>query len=174
MTFERALEVTLGFEGGFSHDPIDRGGATNYGVTQAAYDRFRKANRLRPRSVELIDQVEILALYRLNYWLTAHCDELPPRLAMCVFDSSVNHGPRTAIKLLQRALHIHDDGIFGSQTRTALFHCDEAEVIRRYLDARQDFYDDIIERDPTQIRFARGWRNRVLALQSTLLNEGMA
>lgn len=173
--FDDALKLTLGFEGGVSDHKEDRGGLTNFGVTQATYDRFRRLNWLKPRSVREIADVEVMAIYRDDYWIAARCNEMPARIAMCVFDSAVNHGPGRAIRLLQQALHVPVDGMFGPRTKAALEHADERETIRRFLDARQDFYDDIIERDPTQIKFQRGWTNRVIALRTELLNtEGLA
>ena len=32
-TFDKAIEVTLAHEGGFTDDPVDTGGATNWGVS---------------------------------------------------------------------------------------------------------------------------------------------
>lgn len=163
--FERALKLTLGFEGGLSNDPDDRGKLTNFGVTQAAYDRFRRLNALSARSVTSITAPEVSALYRTEYWIPAHCPDLPERLALCVFDAAVNHGPGQAIRLLQDALGLTIDGIFGLRTRAAVEDVDEPTVIARYLDARQAFYDAIVSHDPTQSKFAHGWSNRVNALR---------
>ena len=35
--FEKIVQLVFGSEGGFSNHPNDRGGRTNYGVTQATY-----------------------------------------------------------------------------------------------------------------------------------------
>ena len=166
--FEEALRLTLGFEGGLSSDPLDKGGLTNFGVTQHAYDRFRRRNNLNSRPVTLISGLEVMSIYRSDYWLTAHCDDLPDKLAMCVFDAAVNHGPGKAIRLLQRALNVPVDGLFGPRTKKALDIADELTTIGRFLDLRQDFYDEIIEHDPSQVRFKRGWANRVIALREAL------
>ena len=37
--FDRALSLTLRYEGGYVNHPKDPGGATNKGVTQKVYDR---------------------------------------------------------------------------------------------------------------------------------------
>ncbi len=39
-TFEEIIEVVLAHEGGFVDDPDDKGGATNWGVTQAVWEDF--------------------------------------------------------------------------------------------------------------------------------------
>ena len=39
-TFDEIIEVVLEHEGGYVDDPDDRGGATNWGVTQAVYENF--------------------------------------------------------------------------------------------------------------------------------------
>ena len=40
--FEDIIAVVLKHEGGFVDDPDDRGGATNWGVTQKVYETFRE------------------------------------------------------------------------------------------------------------------------------------
>lgn len=172
MTFYDALKLTLGFEGGRSNEKADRGGLTMYGVTQGTYDRWRRARGQPLRSVTQIEDLEVEMIYRRQYWEAAHCDELPSVLALCVFDAAVNHGPARAIRLLQQALHTPDDGVFGPQTSDALNGADEQDVVASYLNLRQDFYDDIVEHDPTQAKFAHGWANRILALRLRLIAEG--
>ena len=169
--FDKALKLTLNFEGGISNDPVDRGGLTAHGITQQTYNRFRRLNALSPRSVIHIAEVEVTAIYHTEYWKAAHCHEMPERLALCTFDTAVNMGPGRAIRLLQSALRVPADGQFGPRTKAAVDRADEFETIRRFLDARQDFYDDIIESDPSQVRFRRGWANRVVALRETLLRD---
>ena len=39
--FDRALALTLKFEGGYADNPADPGGATNMGVTRATLSRVR-------------------------------------------------------------------------------------------------------------------------------------
>ena len=56
--FERALDFVLEVEGGYTNDPVDRGGATNKGILQRVYDRYRKAEGLRPADVRRILNME--------------------------------------------------------------------------------------------------------------------
>lgn len=171
MSFDAALRLTLGFEGGTSNDPNDRGGLTRFGITQGTYSRWRAHQGLFSQKVTKISDEEVRAIYRHWYWNAAHCDELPPILAQCVFDAAVNHGAVRAIRLLQKALHLPDDGVFGPQTREAAKEADEHDTVSRYLDAREDFYAEIIEHDPSQVTFEHGWSNRVDLLRQTLLAE---
>ena len=160
----QALDVILGNEGGLSDHEADRGGRTNLGITQKNYDAFRKASGKPPRPVDEINGAEVEEFYA-QYWKDAHCGYMPEPLDLQVFDAAVNHGAGRAIKLLQRVLGTDEDGIAGRQTMDAL-HADivafgVSDVCLRYLKERQAFYDRIIERDPSQAVFARGWENRI-------------
>ena len=49
--FEKIVELLFGLEGGYNNDSDDKGGATNYGVTQYTFDAWRKMNNLPLASV---------------------------------------------------------------------------------------------------------------------------
>ena len=166
--FEAALRVTLQFEGGYVDDPIDRGGATNMGVTQRTFSAYLKAKGLPDKSVRDMSNRQRDEIYRLNYWEAAKCDMLPPKIGACVFDAAVNHGVRPAGALLQRALWIADDGVIGPKTIAAAMESEERMTVRSMLTVRRELYRLIVKSDPSQERFIRGWNNRVAALWSAL------
>lgn len=95
--FKRALEHVLQYEGGWSDNPLDPGGATMRGVTQATYSSWRKAQGLPERSVKFITMDEVEKIYFQNYWLKVGAHQLPPALGFVLFDSSVNHGVNRAL-----------------------------------------------------------------------------
>lgn len=101
--FERALAFVLRWEGGYSDHPQDPGGATNMGITQATYDRWRRSQGLPTRPVREISMEEVRAIYRDRYWepLPARYAEKDPALALALFDLAVNSGVGTAIRALQ-------------------------------------------------------------------------
>ena len=171
--FERALALTLGREGGYSNDPIDRGGATQWGITHRVYNAYRRRMGLPLRDVREIERAEMEEIYRTSYWDVAGCNRLPYELAACHFDAAVNHGPQQATRFLQMATGAMPDGVFGAKSEAALREAlereGEASIIRTYLDVRRDFYDNLIESDPTQERFRRGWANRVNHLEKVLI-----
>lgn len=170
MSFERALHTVLAHEGGYVNDKADRGGATNKGITQRVYDAWRRSHALPVRSVAEISNAEVATIYMTQYWNPAWCEKMPGRLGAIHFDAAVNHGVRRAIKFLQLAVGASDDGVLGRETmkslETALAMTDEDAVIGAYLDQRADFYDAIVENDPTQTRFIAGWKNRIRSLRS--------
>lgn len=161
MGFDAALEKTLGFEGGVSNHAADRGGLTNRGITQAAYDAWRAAHGQQPRPVVEATDAEVRTIYRDDYWLAAKCDQLPDALAEVVFDMAVNSGPRAAVKALQRSLDVPDDGICGPLTISAA-HAAGPYAALAFLKQRAALYRDIVKKDNTQIVFLAGWINRLL------------
>lgn len=163
--FDICLKFVLGVEGGYSNDPSDRGGATKCGITQAVYDDYRtRAGRCR-QPVVGIDGTEIADIYRLQYWKAVHGDQLPRPLDLVVFDAAVNHGPRQAILFLQRAIGADDDGIFGPATLRAVQEEVAANQILSVacalVEMRRGFYDRLVERNPSQKKFLKGWNNRL-------------
>ena len=162
--FQYSLKVILGHEGGYVNHKDDRGGATNYGVTQKVYDDFCKLTGRNQKNVSEISQDEVEAIYG-GYWKDAHCSYIPEPLDLLVFDCAVNSGPTRAIKLLQKALGVGEDGVFGRNTTDALHEeviaGDIQHLCIEYLELREDFYRGIVERNPSQEVFLKGWLNRL-------------
>lgn len=169
--FQTCLAVVLKNEGGYVNHKADRGGPTNFGVTTAVYDRFRAKRGLQVRSVKEINSAEVEDIYRA-YWQDGHCAYMPEPLDCLIFDAAVNHGATRAIKLLQAVLGVAPDGICGQDTMAALHEevrCTSIDLIcRLYLDERGGFFDAIIQRDPSQAVFAKGWLNRVDHLRTLI------
>lgn len=166
--FQTCLTIVLGNEGGVSNQKADRGGLTAYGVTQRTYDMYRAKHGLIRRPVTEIEPSEVEAIYG-EYWKDARCAYLPEPVDLLVFDTAINSGARRAIILLQRSLGVPDDGLFGRVTMDALHEemvaGDIKQVCKAFLDAREDFFRAIVERDATQQAFFNGWMNRVDGLR---------
>lgn len=90
-TFERAYAVMLPFELGYVNNPLDPGGATKDGVTQATYSEWRDAEALAERSVKLMTDDERRRIYFSRYWIGPSSPSVlanahMPLLAICDFD----------------------------------------------------------------------------------------
>ena len=160
--FDLALERTLFYEGGFVNNPLDRGGATNHGITQRTYDTWRKARGQTPQPVELIDDSELRAIYHEYYWAPCNCDALPEPIAAALFDFAVNSGAWNAKLALQRAVKVRADGVIGDGTIAAVNNT--PNVLLLFLKQRGAFIAEILHERPTQCAFLEGWINRILDL----------
>jgi lysozyme family protein len=159
-----ALPLVLSYEGGFNNDPVDKGGATNKGITQATYDTFRLKQGEYSQDVRLITDAEVRSIYYEWYWLQCKCDLLMYPLNVAVFDFNVNSGANAA-KVLQRMLSLTDDGIIGKDTihAVALKTPDTQTTVaftKEYVAARKQYYKDIVTNKPSQHKFYTGWMNR--------------
>ena len=119
MSFDKAFALTVGVEGGYVNDPSDPGGETKYGISHRAYPDI---------DIKALTLDQAKDIYRRDYWQPASCDRMPERIGHLVFDCAVHHGVKTAIKLLQRALKVADDGEFGPITRGTLTARDTNET----------------------------------------------
>ena len=162
--YEACLNFVLEREGGFVDDPVDRGGATNFGITQRVFTEWLARQRQSPASVRDITSSEVEAIYRANYWNLVRGDELAAPLDLVMFDCAVQHGVGRAIKFLQAAVMVEADGVFGPVTMRVTQDSPAVLVAARVMQTRKEFYAKIIANDPTQKRFQNGWNNRMVAL----------
>ena len=105
---DHLIDELIGREGGYSHHPADRGGATCWGVTQAVARAHGYAGEMR-----LLPREEAELIYRRTYWLRPGLDRVAlraPEVAAELFDTGVNMGPGTAVGFLQRALNALNRG----------------------------------------------------------------
>lgn len=169
--FEEALAFTLGVEGGLTDNVKDKGGRTNYGITQNTYNKWRKALTQETQDVSNITVDEVKQIYLAWYWLPSHCDILPDKLALCMFDAMVNHSPTAAMIMMQAAVGTPADGRYGPNTERAFKAVkDNQESIRKYIDKRVEYYCKLCKDDATQLEFILGWINRAFKLER-YLNE---
>lgn len=168
--FAACLAFALRWEGGWSNHPSDRGGATMRGVIQRVYDAYRREAGLPKQSVRHLSEAELQAIYRRWYWDRVHGDDLPPPLDLILFDTGVNMGTGTAVKLLQKALGITVDGGFGAATAAALHRACALEVAQKYFALREARYRGIASRNGQHV-FLKGWLNRLNALREAVAEE---
>lgn len=103
----------------------------------------------------------VAAVYKGRYWDAASCDLLPNLLRYPVFSCAVNCGAGTAIKILQRACGVEDDGKYGNITHQACRIGDINARVRTFCDKWLGYYDEIIKVCPGLKKYKNGWRNRV-------------
>lgn len=103
MDISALIDEVIAREGGYSHHPADRGGPTNFGITQAVARANGYAGDMRKLPRTLAETI-----YRRLYWERpgyAFVAEVAPDIAAELFDNAVNMGPGTATGFLQRALN---------------------------------------------------------------------
>ena len=166
--FEDAVGITIGIEGGYAINPSDRGGPTKLGITQATLDAVRSVVPGLPQAVSDLNAAEATQIYRLAFWNPMCCDSFPWPLSLYLFDADVNHTPKIAAKLLQRALWVEDDGIIGPETKAAAVAISVQEVGYAMLTLRRALYVTLAGSDPSQAVFLKGWLNRIERLKQEL------
>jgi len=182
--FDYAFNETLGLEGGYSNDPLDRGGETKYGITKTVFEKALDRGTISGiKSLSDLTTVHAKAIYKTNYWLPIKLHEIHHvMIAAELFDTAVNSGTRKAVILAQMALDylgetVDIDGAMGPQTlgllnkwcskdpRALFVALNGFQFIHFVLIVDdKDLIDKLVKMvtsDDKQTRFSRGWTKRV-------------
>jgi len=149
MNFETAFERLISSEGGYVWDKDDPGGETNWGISKRSYPDLDIKNLSREHA---------MAIYKRDFWDVLG-DEAHPAVKFQVFDFAVNSGIQTAVRKLQSAIGVADDGHWGAVSAARLKAMDVNDVLMRYIAERLDFW----RRLSTWPRFGAGWAGRAAA-----------
>lgn len=155
--FQRALNKILKWEGGWSDNKHDHGGATNKGITLRTYQSYYGVGKTKA-DLANISKEEVEHIYRVGYWDKIKGDLIRNQsLAELVFDFVVNSGVGK-IKDMQGITDCVADGIVGPQTLAAWNSLPKKcfDAIWQY---RERFYNKIGVGD--QERFKKGWLRRL-------------
>lgn len=148
MTFDVAFDRLIGHEGGYVNNPKDPGGETNWGISKRSYPNVDIKNLTR-------DGAKVI--YLRDFWNRIHADEMPDGVAFQAFDFAVNSGIETAVRHLQRAIGVADDGHWGPISRAAVQQQSETDTIMRLNAERLDF----MTRLSNWPNAGRGWARRI-------------
>lgn len=146
--FDDFIGRVLSSEGGYVNDPRDAGGETKFGIAKRSYPHIDIKNLSRESAV---------GIYRRDFWDRVQGDKLPRAFAFQALDAAVNHGIGNAVRWMQRAAGVADDGVVGPMTLAAVSRADPADLVLRFNGERLRFYAKLSTFDA----FGRGWVNRV-------------
>jgi lysozyme family protein len=147
---------------GYVNAPADHGGETKYGVAQNANPNV---------DVKALTLKGAMDVYFTCYWLRGKCDQLPASVSLIHFDGCINHGIGRANRFLQRAVGVQDDGVVGPVTIGKINEADPVELIKSIADQRAKFCQAIVQRDPSQGVFLKGWLRRINEVRDFTLQQ---
>jgi lysozyme family protein len=186
LTSEQALTKAFAFaqrwEGGYVNHPNDHGGATNLGVTQRVYDQYLLDNGQSRQSVREVTKQEAQAIYVQGYWSQVKGNQLSPLTSISLVDFAYNSGPARAIHEMKRFLRENGYDIpmtaEGRNVRNEKLDSKTAEAVKAYVlqygdeklaqginTERRQFVQNIVDRNPDQEVFLKGWNNRISSLE---------
>jgi lysozyme family protein len=157
--FKACLLEVLHLEGGFSDDPRDPGGPTNFGITRAELADVQRVpvNSITEDIMRALTLDEAAGIYQSRYWNVLRCEDVPLGVDLMLFHFGVNAGPATSARMLQTVVGTACDGIVGRQTTTAACRTDAAKLIDDLAQAQIKHYRTL-EKFST---YGNGWINRV-------------
>jgi lysozyme family protein len=163
-SFNASFDRVMQSEGGYVWDKDDAGGETNLGVTVGAWGAYL-GRTIESGEMRALTQDNVKPFYKKMYWDKVRGDELPAGVDYAVFDFAVNAGPGKAAKFLQQAVGAVADGIIGPGTMALVNKADPAELLQKFAQRKEAFYNSLAENNPTQQKFLKGWLNRVASVQ---------
>jgi lysozyme family protein len=173
MNIDILIDEVIAREGGYSDHPADRGGPTNFGITQAVARAEGYGGDMRD-----LPRRTAAKIYRTLYWerpAFAFVAEIAPFVAAELFDTGVNMGTGVAAGFLQRSLNALNrngrdyadltvDRQIGAKTLAALAAFLKLRgpggetVLLKAMEALQgERYIDLAERRPGNEAFLYGW-----------------
>lgn len=148
--FDTAINRLLTNEGGLVDNPNDPGGLTQWGISQRSYPTV---------NIRALTRDDAIAIYRRDFWVSINGDALPPGIGFQALDFAVNSNIQTAIRKLQAAAGVADDGHWGPVTQAAVATLPASVLAMRFLAERLDFMRAL----STWPSFGRGWAGRIAA-----------
>lgn len=177
--FDEAILITLKHEGGFVNDPVDPGGATNWGMSirylkgRGDLDRDGRLDGdidgdgdIDVSDIKKMTMEDAIDLYYTGFWLKYKFDSIDDfEVAAKIFDMTVNMGSIQAGKITQRALNrlgnkLVVDGVLGPRSFQTINATDPEMLLAEIRQQQANFYLGLIRRNPSFAKYKRGWLRR--------------
>lgn len=163
--FEPAVQIVLQHEGGWVDNPLDPGGATNYGISLRFYRQSIDANAT-PETIQNLTVQDAENIYKKFWWdqyqysnITSQC------IADKVMDISVLTGPyqigvatQRAVNALNGNTNLAVDGGLGPISFAAINAANSAQLFPLIINNIVDFFESL--NSPIAHEDLPGWLNR--------------
>lgn len=130
MNFDAAIERVLGLEGGYVNRADDPGGETQWGISKRSYPKV---------DIKKLTRDGAKAIYLTDFWRKVNAEKLADGVAYQALDFAVHSGPQIAVRYLQRALGVADDGHWGPVSQAAADAMSESDTLLLLIAERQEY-----------------------------------
>lgn len=189
--FGLIMQAVYKDEGGYVNDPADRGGATNYGVTEAVARQNGYLGPMKAFPKHCYDKpVCADKIYNEIYVKRPGFEPMlaiEPAVADKLINTGINMGPKWPISWFQLAIKaggidVDTDAKMGPKTvaayRALQVKYGKVKACYIALDAlvagQKRRYAGIIAANPSQVRFRNGWNTRANAVHRDWCGRGEA
>ena len=165
--FNSVIGNSFDFEGGYSNNKYDRGGETNYGITNIFMEQYKKAlpdGKVKP--IKEITKEDAYNMYNAM-WNQHNLGYIKDKgIATLLNDYMINSNEWKVAKRVQDILNqkghsIKVDGLFGTKTLEAINNTDKEWLIEKILIDRYNNYRKQVKDEQSQIHNYKGWINRL-------------
>lgn len=133
---------------------------TNMGITAQTFESvFGKCPTVE--DMKAITVKEFSMVLKKYYWDRWKADNISNQSIANILVDWVWASGVWGIKIPQRVLLVKDDGAVGKKTLEAVNSASQKELFDDLKQARLDFVDEIIKNNPSQVKFEKGWKNRI-------------
>ena len=164
-TVNEMLDTVIKHEGGYQDDKEDKGNyykgqnlGTNWGITPSVLAEHRGKDVDRD-DMYFLEEKEAREIYRKRYVAPVMRMNPPKEAIPQLVDMAINHGPRNAVKMLQRTVGATDDGAYGPGTAKAIKDY-QGDLNNDLVQQRRQFYESIMKNRPEMERYRNGWLRR--------------
>lgn len=148
-------------DGKVTNDPLDKGGRTQYGISEKSFPEAWKDGK--------VTEQEAREIYLKKFVIGPGFNTIPPshsKVQAILIDWSVTSGPYIPVQNLQRLLVVPVDGKFGPGTLAALVAADPNILASKLCRERVQMIARVVQRNPSQLKFLAGWLDRALSFIS--------
>ena len=156
----KLIPIIKRWEGGYSDNPNDRGGATNSGVTLAVYQSVYGKNKTK-NDLKKMTNEQWNYIFTKLYWNKWKADDIKNQSIANILVDWVWMSGYGTIKKIQSLFGLTADGIVGNKTISYINSHDQEEVFNKIWNRRKQFYESLVKNNPSQKVFLKGWMNRL-------------
>lgn len=159
--FEKAKQT------GYANDPDDSGGATMCGVTIATYRAYRKTQGYATTTVSDLKRMTYTdwrGVFRKLFWDKWKGDSIQSQALANILVDWVWASGTYGITIPQQILGVTADSIVGQKTIAALNAANPQTLFNQLHQARINYVESIVRRNPRKGKFLNGWKRRINAI----------
>ena len=162
--YKKLVPFILAKEGGFVDDKDDLGGATMKGVTFATFQYYMGKNKTIA-DLKNITNDQWMVIFKQGFWNNWRADDIDDHSVANILVDWVWASGANGIKWPQAMLGLVVDGIVGQNTLLAVNMENPKELFDKVRADRLRYIEYICKRRPQNMKFRRGWINRVNTLE---------